>query len=126
MDLVLTNRVLTAEEAEQWGLVNRVVPDDELQSVADELVAQLAAGPTGAFGTAKRLLVEGATLDLATAMAHETEGIAGICRTPDAIEAVAAFVEKREPAFRPALTRPGAPTARRSADPIPDRGRRPS
>jgi 2-(1,2-epoxy-1,2-dihydrophenyl)acetyl-CoA isomerase len=99
MDLVLTNRVLTAEEAEQWGLVNRVVPDDELQSVADALVAQLAAGPTGAYGTAKRLLVEGATLDLATAMAHETEGIAGICRTPDAIEAVAAFVEKREPHF---------------------------
>ena len=53
--LVLTNRVLTAAEAEAWGLVNRVVDDDEVDKAAEDLVASLAAGPTGAFGAAKWL-----------------------------------------------------------------------
>jgi 2-(1,2-epoxy-1,2-dihydrophenyl)acetyl-CoA isomerase len=99
MDLVLTNRVLSAEEAEQWGLVNRVVPEEELQSAADELVASLAAGPTAAFGTAKRLLIDGATSDLANAMARESEGIGGISLTPDAVEGVSAFAERRAARF---------------------------
>jgi 2-(1,2-epoxy-1,2-dihydrophenyl)acetyl-CoA isomerase len=75
------------------------VAEDELQPAAEELAATLAAGPTGAYGVAKRLLIEGATLDLADAMARESEGIAGISRTPDAVEAVAAFLEKRSPVF---------------------------
>jgi 2-(1,2-epoxy-1,2-dihydrophenyl)acetyl-CoA isomerase len=99
MDLVLTNRVLSAEEAERWGLVNRVVEDDALVSAADDLAATLAAGPTAAFGTAKRLLVEGATNDLAWAMSRESEGIAGIALSPNAVEGVSAFVSRRNPQF---------------------------
>ena len=46
LDLTLTNRVLSAEEAEQWGLVNRVVPDDEVDQAAVDLATQLASGAT--------------------------------------------------------------------------------
>lgn len=99
MDLVLTNRVLTAPEAEAWGLVNRVVADEELPEAAEELASAIAAGPTAAYGAAKRLLLRGATSELADAMARESEEISRICRTPDAIEAVSAFLDKREPRF---------------------------
>jgi 2-(1,2-epoxy-1,2-dihydrophenyl)acetyl-CoA isomerase len=101
MDLVLTNRVLSADEAEQWGLINRVVAEGELEAAADDLVASLASGPTAAFGTAKRLLLEGATTDLAHAMSRESEGIAGISLTPDAVEGVVAFTERRDARFGP-------------------------
>ena len=50
MELFLTNRVLDAERALEWGLVNQVVADDELAQTAAALAARLAAGPTGAFG----------------------------------------------------------------------------
>src|SRR4051812_38291198 len=65
LELTLTNRVLSAAEALDWGLVNRVVPDDEVESAARALAAQLAAGPTGAFGRAKRLLAAAEHNDLA-------------------------------------------------------------
>ncbi|HUZ09956.1 MAG TPA: enoyl-CoA hydratase-related protein [Acidimicrobiales bacterium] len=99
MDLVLTNRVLTATEAEAWGLVNRVVADEELAEAAEELARGIASGPTAAYGAAKRLLLRGATSDLADAMARESEEISRVSRTPDAIEAVSAFLEKREARF---------------------------
>ena len=53
LDLTLTNRVLSADEAEAWGLVNRVVPDDEVDSAAAELAQQFASGPAWALGHAK-------------------------------------------------------------------------
>ena len=104
MDLVLTNRVLTAAEAEAWGLVNRVVDDDDVEKAAEELVASLAAGPTGAFGAAKRLLVGGTTRDLATALAQESETISRISGSADTREGVAAFLEQTRPALRPPLS----------------------
>lgn len=53
MELFLTNRVLDAERALEWGLVNQVVADGELAQTAAALAARLAAGPTGAFGAVK-------------------------------------------------------------------------
>lgn len=98
-DLVLTNRVLGAAEAESWGLVNRVVPDDEVDDQALALARQLAAGPTAAFGGAKRLLVDGASATLERAMEAETVAIAAACTSADAAEGMAAFLAKRAPAF---------------------------
>jgi 2-(1,2-epoxy-1,2-dihydrophenyl)acetyl-CoA isomerase len=99
MDLVLTNRVLTAAEAEAWGLVNRVVDDDAVASEARALAEQLAAGPTRAFGLAKRVLYEGATSPLEQAMERESAAIAVAAATADAQEGMAAFLGKRAPAF---------------------------
>ena len=51
LDLTLTNRVLTAEEAESWGLVNRVVPDDDVDQATADLAQQLADGPAWPLAT---------------------------------------------------------------------------
>jgi 2-(1,2-epoxy-1,2-dihydrophenyl)acetyl-CoA isomerase len=100
MDLVLTNRVLTAGEAEDWGLVNRVVDDDAVSSEARALAEQLAAGPTRAFGLAKRVLYEGANSSLEQAMERESGAIAMAAATADAQEGMAAFLGKRPPSFQ--------------------------
>ncbi|MCA1716040.1 MAG: enoyl-CoA hydratase/isomerase family protein [Actinobacteria bacterium] len=98
MELVLTNRELSAQEAVEWGIVTRAVPDD-LSEQAAELASQLAAGATKALGAAKRLLHIGWTETLETQMEHETQTIADIARTADAHEGIAAFMEKRPPEF---------------------------
>ena len=98
-DLVLTNRVLSAADAEQWGLVNRVVPDDAVRDEALALARSLAAGPTKAFGLAKRVLYEGAASSLEDAMERESRYIATAAATSDAAEGIAAFVAKRAAQF---------------------------
>ncbi|HEY3942222.1 MAG TPA: enoyl-CoA hydratase/isomerase family protein [Acidimicrobiales bacterium] len=98
-ELVLTNRVLSASEAEAWGLVNRVVDEDALESTCEELVASLASGPTRAYGAARRVLARGASSDLAAALALESETIAATASTTDAREGVSAFVQRRPPRF---------------------------
>jgi 2-(1,2-epoxy-1,2-dihydrophenyl)acetyl-CoA isomerase len=99
LELTLTNRVLNAEEALAWGLVNRVVPDDALDSEARALAAELAAGPTGAFGRAKRLLVAAEQNDLGAQLALETATLCRSAASPEAAEGIQAFLEKRPPAF---------------------------
>jgi 2-(1,2-epoxy-1,2-dihydrophenyl)acetyl-CoA isomerase len=98
-DLVLSNRVLDGATAEAWGLVNYVVPDDEVVAKATSLAQSLAAGPTRAFGLAKRVLVEGVSSPLEQAMERESAAIAAASRTEDAREGIAAFLGKRAPGF---------------------------
>jgi 2-(1,2-epoxy-1,2-dihydrophenyl)acetyl-CoA isomerase len=98
-ELMLTNRRLSAQEAFEWGLVNRVVAADDLQQQARALAAQLAQGPTRAFGTVKRLLNESFTGTLETQMELEARGIAAMAGTPDGREGIQAFLEKRKPSF---------------------------
>ncbi len=100
LELCLTNRMLSAQEAENWGLVNRVVPADELQSEAQALAAQLAAGPTESIGAAKRLYHSSWREGLESQMELETREIAAAARRPEAKEGMAAFFEKRDPVFR--------------------------
>jgi 2-(1,2-epoxy-1,2-dihydrophenyl)acetyl-CoA isomerase len=99
MELTLTSRVLSAQEASEWGIVNRVVPDEELSTEAGELASQLAAGPTKALGTSKRLLHSSWTETLETQMEHEAQSIADTARTADAREGIAAFTQKRTASF---------------------------
>jgi 2-(1,2-epoxy-1,2-dihydrophenyl)acetyl-CoA isomerase len=99
LDLTLTNRVLSAAEAEAWGLVNRVVPDDEVDSAAAELAQQLAAGPAWALGHAKQVVYAGYESPLEQAGEYEGVTIAAAFATNDGREGIAAFVEKRAPAF---------------------------
>jgi 2-(1,2-epoxy-1,2-dihydrophenyl)acetyl-CoA isomerase len=100
LELTLTNRLLSAQEAQEWGIVNKVVPDAQLQAEADALAAQLVAGATGALGAAKRLLHSGWTETLETQMEHETQVIAARAHTADGREGIAAFLEKRAPQFK--------------------------
>ena len=99
LDLTLTNRQLSAQEAMEWGIVTRVVPDEDLYEEATALASRLAAGATKALGAAKRLLHTGLTETLETQMEHETQTIADMARTADAREGIASFLEKRQAEF---------------------------
>lgn len=99
MELFLTNRVLSADEALDWGLVNRVVPADRLIQEAGDLAGQLAAGPTAAYGSVKRLLDSAPTSGLETQMEQESLAIAAAGASADGREGISAFLEKRPPRF---------------------------
>jgi 2-(1,2-epoxy-1,2-dihydrophenyl)acetyl-CoA isomerase len=100
MDLYFTNRVLTAQDALDWGLVTRVTPDAELRSTVDALARELAAGPTKAFGAAKRLFHRSTSESLETQMELEAQAIARSGHTEDFREGVTAFAAKKTPTFR--------------------------
>ena len=99
LDLTLTNRVLDADEAEAWGLVNRVVPDDDVDVAVAELAQQLADGPAWATGHAKRVVYHGYEASLPAAGEYEGAVIAESMRRHDGQEGIAAFAEKRRPDF---------------------------
>jgi 2-(1,2-epoxy-1,2-dihydrophenyl)acetyl-CoA isomerase len=99
LELALTNRVLTAKEALDWGIVTRVVPDGELLTEAHMLAQQLAGGATRAYGAAKRLLHHSFAESLETQMELEAQAIAAQARTRDAREGIAAFIAKRKASF---------------------------
>jgi 2-(1,2-epoxy-1,2-dihydrophenyl)acetyl-CoA isomerase len=100
MELYFTNRVLTAREALEWGLVTRVVPDAELRPAVTALAAELAQGPTKAFGAAKRLLHQSTWESLETQMELEAQAIAASGHTEDFRAGVTAFAQKATPTFR--------------------------
>ncbi|MHB8571845.1 MAG: enoyl-CoA hydratase/isomerase family protein [Candidatus Dormibacteria bacterium] len=98
-ELIFSMRPLEAPEARELGIVNQVVDDDQVEAVAQGLAAQLATGPTRAYGAAKRLVNQSARTDLATALDSEA-ALQAICfATDDAREGVSAFLEKRRPSF---------------------------
>lgn len=99
LELMLTNRTLGAAEALDWGLVSRVVPDDELEAEGLALARSLAEGPTEAYAHCKRLVMLSAGESLETQMEHESRAIADAARTRDGREGVAAFRAKRTPRF---------------------------
>jgi 2-(1,2-epoxy-1,2-dihydrophenyl)acetyl-CoA isomerase len=88
-ELMLTNRVLTADEALDWGIVNQVVAE-----------ADLAAGPTLAYGQVKALLNASFDNGLETQMELESRGIADMARSRDGKEGIQAFLAKRKPEFK--------------------------
>ncbi|MBI4635345.1 MAG: enoyl-CoA hydratase/isomerase family protein [Candidatus Rokubacteria bacterium] len=100
MELYFTNRVLSAREALEWGLVTRVVPDAEFRPAVDALARELAQGPTKAFGRAKRLFHQSTWESLETQMELEAQAIAASGHTEDFREGVTAFAAKKAATFR--------------------------
>ncbi len=99
-ELTLTNRVLTAAEALDWGLITRVVEDGELAEHVRALSNELASGPTRTLGAAKRLMRESADQGLESQMELETRAIASSSLSVDGREGVSAFLEKRAPKYQ--------------------------
>lgn len=99
LELIMTGRTVGAREAEDLGLFTRTVTTAELDKTVDELAAKLASGPTKALGLSKRVVNQASRLELSDAMEYEAQNqdIAG--RTKDHLEAVRAFIEKRQPKF---------------------------
>ncbi len=99
LELALTGRVVSAEEAERLGIYNRVVPAEQLMDTAMELARQLAQGPTKVIGLIKRALNRSWNLELDEALAYEAQLQAIAGSTEDHREGIAAFLEKRKPEF---------------------------
>ncbi len=99
MDILLFNPVIDAAEALRIGLVSRVVPDARLQDEALALARQLAAGAPAALAATKRLLWNGLGLGAEAAMPEENRTQAQLCAMQDALEGLAAVIEKRAPRF---------------------------
>ncbi len=99
-ELMLTNRVLKADEALQWGVVNQVVADDEVLAEATALAKKLANGPTQAFGEVKALLNSSFDQSLETQMELEARAIAKLIASADGQEGLDAFLNKRKPEFK--------------------------
>jgi 2-(1,2-epoxy-1,2-dihydrophenyl)acetyl-CoA isomerase len=98
-ELLLLAEPVRAEQALELGLVNQVVPDDQLDSVARALAGRLAAGPTVAYGAVKAALDYAATHDLASALDREAELQETCAATRDHRAATTAFLNKRQPVF---------------------------
>ncbi|MCA1635671.1 MAG: enoyl-CoA hydratase [Acidobacteria bacterium] len=98
-ELMASGATITAEEAHSLGLVNRVVPHTELDATVDELAARLAASPQPALARIKGALSRGEQSELAAALEFEAEGQNECFHSPDFLEGVAAFMQKRAPEF---------------------------
>jgi 2-(1,2-epoxy-1,2-dihydrophenyl)acetyl-CoA isomerase len=99
LELFLTNRALSADEALAWGLVNQVVEDEKVDETAAALAHRLAAGASGAFGAVKRLLGE-SEVGWEAQLARESRSISARGGTEEGREGIAAFLEKRTANFR--------------------------
>jgi 2-(1,2-epoxy-1,2-dihydrophenyl)acetyl-CoA isomerase len=98
-EMAMLGERVPAQQALDWGLVNRVVPDDELESTSGELLERLANGPTRSYAGAKRLLNRRMYADLAGQLDAEANAQREQGSSKDFIEGVIAFVEKRPPNF---------------------------
>jgi enoyl-CoA hydratase len=99
-ELIFTGKVITAQEAYDMGLINKVVPDDQLMATVQELAAKmLAAGPIG-IRLAKLCVNKSLSQDIDTGLDFEAEAF-GLCfGTEDQKEGMLAFLEKRTPTYR--------------------------
>jgi 2-(1,2-epoxy-1,2-dihydrophenyl)acetyl-CoA isomerase len=98
-ELMITNRVLTAAEALDWGLVTAVVPDGELAGALADLAARTARGARNSHSAVKKLLLTTYGSSIEDQMGREATLIAECADSADGEEGIAAFLGKRKPEF---------------------------
>ena len=99
LELIYTNRVLSAREALAWGILNGVMAPEGLLDEVYAVARQLANGPTLAYARAKKLCHSSVNETLETQMEYEAREIAESGKTEDFREGILAFMQKRAPAF---------------------------
>jgi enoyl-CoA hydratase/carnithine racemase len=99
-ELILTGRAFSAEEALDWGVLNRVCAPDELLPAAMDTAAAIAANAPLSTRQAKSAIATGMQMDLRSAMRFEIEAYNRLVPTADRREGIRAFLEKRKPVFR--------------------------
>jgi 2-(1,2-epoxy-1,2-dihydrophenyl)acetyl-CoA isomerase len=98
-ELLLLGRALSGTEAAEWGAIHRSVPLSSLDDAVEQLVDQLANGPTVALGLTKWLLNASANAELEAQLANEAFALELSSRTDDFREGIGAFRDKRAPRF---------------------------
>ncbi len=98
-ELMTTGAQISARDAMQLGLINQVVAAGELDAVVNQLAATLAQSPQPSLARVKQSLNACETAELSAALAFEAEGQAACLRSPDFVEGVTAFMQKRKPSF---------------------------
>ena len=100
MEMMMLGERISAEQALEWGMIARVVDDQDLEEEAVALATRLAQGPTIALGLIRQLARNSATLPLGEALAAERIAQREAGRSEDFRAAVLAFVQKRQAQFR--------------------------
>lgn len=99
-ELQMTNRMLTAEEACDWGMVSRVVPHDDLMDEAMKMARKFAGGPTAAYGGVKRLALTAFSGEMEAQLDKESISISSLMRGHDAPHGIKSFLHKEKPDFK--------------------------
>lgn len=99
LEMILAGEPITAEQAQEWGLVTRVLPREELLPAAQEFAAVLAARPAVALRSALKAVGEGANMTPDAAVRLEAALFGVTCASADANEGCEAFLQKRKPDF---------------------------
>jgi len=100
MEMALSGDVIDAQTALDWGLVNRVVPAEQLDSAVQDLLERVTLGSAESKGIGKQALYAQIDLDQPKAYAYAVEVMAATSQLPDAREGMRAFLEKRKPQWR--------------------------
>jgi enoyl-CoA hydratase/carnithine racemase len=100
LEMILTGEFISAQEALQWGLVNKVVPQEKVQEAARALAEQIVSKGRLAVEYAMMVVTEGLKMDLQKGLDLEEEYFGILCETEDMQEGMAAFLEKRDPKFK--------------------------
>ncbi|MFL1454137.1 enoyl-CoA hydratase/isomerase family protein [Marinobacter sp. GN3S48] len=99
-EMMILGRTLNATEAQHWGLVTRVAPEDQFDEVLATTIAKAAEGPGRAFGAFRRLVDQASGTPLADHLEAERQAFLEMTTTADFSEGVSAFLAKRKPRFQ--------------------------
>jgi len=100
LEMLLTGDMIVAKDAEKWGLVNKVVPQDQLEEATMSLANKLAQKSPLALQMGKQSFYQTADMEFGKALEYSNEMFAALCVTEDAKEGIDAFLQKRKPVWK--------------------------